>query len=284
MFKDLDAKKKRVNLKRSPELLEGLVSVPDGMYEKCSKCDGLIENEVLHDNLWVCSLCQHHFRIHCASRVKIIFDTFKVFNHRISSLDPLEFPNYKEKLKQLNDYTGMYDAVVCGEASLNGIDVIAVVMDPNFLMGSMGSVVGEKITRAFERATKQKKPIIIFTASGGARMQEGIISLMQMAKTAGAIAKFNEKNGLYISVLTDPTTGGVSASFATLGDIVLAEPNALIGFAGPRVIKQTIQTDLPEGFQSAEFLLEKGFIDKIVPRNELKETLGQILKLHEVNL
>lgn len=284
MFKDLDAKKKRVNLKRSPELLEGLVSVPDGMYEKCPKCDGLIENEVLHDNLWVCSLCQHHFRIHCASRVKIIFDTFKVFNHRISSLDPLEFPNYKEKLKQLNDYTGMYDAVVCGEASLNGIDVIAVVMDPNFLMGSMGSVVGEKITRAFERATKQKKPIIIFTASGGARMQEGIISLMQMAKTAGAIAKFNEKNGLYISVLTDPTTGGVTASFATLGDIVLAEPNALIGFAGPRVIKQTIQTDLPEGFQSAEFLLEKGFIDKIVPRNELKETLGQILKLHEVNL
>lgn len=282
MFKDLDAKKRRVNLRRNPQLLEGLVSVPDGMYEKCPQCEQLIELKKLQEAVWVCPECDHHFRIHCASRVKILFDSFKVFNHSMKSLDPLSFPGYQEKLEQLSDYTGVYDAVVCGEARIGKSRVIAVIMDPNFLMGSMGSVVGEKITRAFERATKQKKPIIIFTASGGARMQEGIISLMQMAKTSGAIAKFNDKNGLYISVLTDPTTGGVTASFAMLADIILAEPKALIAFAGPRVIKQTIQTDLPEGFQSAEFLLEKGFVDKIVPRSQLKDTLTSLLELHGV--
>ena len=173
----------------------------------------------------------------------------------------------------------MHDAVVCGEATIDSHNIIAVLMDPNFMMGSMGSVVGEKITRAFERAQKQKKPIVIFCASGGARMQEGLVSLMQMAKTAGAIEQFK---GLYISVLTDPTTGGVSASFAMLGDIILAEPKALIGFAGPRVIAHTMNSDLPEGFQSAEFLLEKGFVDKIVHRKAMKETLSNILSLHEV--
>lgn len=282
MFKDLNAKKQRVNRHKNPQFLEGVVSVPDGMYEKCPQCEQLIELEKLQESLWVCSSCDHHFRIHCASRVKILFDSFKVFHHSMKSLDPLDFPDYQKKLDSLGAYTGVYDAVVCGEARLGKHEVIAVVMDPNFLMGSMGSVVGEKITRAFERASKQKKPIIIFTASGGARMQEGIVSLMQMAKTAGAIAKFNEKKGLYISVLTDPTTGGVTASFAMLGDIILAEPKALIGFAGPRVIKQTIQTDLPDGFQSAEFLLEKGFVDKIVPRTQLKETLSELLRIHGV--
>lgn len=282
MFKDLDAKKERVNRKRNPQLLEGLISVPDGMYEKCPECEQLIELKKLQEALWVCPTCTHHFRIHCASRVKVLFDSFKVFNHRIMTKDPLSFPGYQDKLNYLSDYTGVYDAVVCGEARIGKQELIAVIMDPNFLMGSMGSVVGEKITRAFEKATKQKKPIVIFTASGGARMQEGIISLMQMAKTSGAIAKFNQKNGLYISVLTDPTTGGVTASFAMLADIVLAEPKALIGFAGPRVIKQTLQTDLPEGFQSAEFLLEKGFIDKIVPRVDLRLTLAKLLELHGV--
>lgn len=280
MFKDLDAKKQRVNKTRNPQLLEGLISVPDGMYEKCPKCGQLIQLENLQELLWVCDSCSHHFRIHCASRIRLMFDSFKVFHHRMSTLDPLNFPNYKDKVEQLKEYSGVYDAVVCGEAKIGDQEFITVIMDPHFMMGSMGSVVGEKIALAFERATKQKKPIVVFTASGGARMQEGIISLMQMAKTSGAVSKFNEKKGLYISVLTDPTTGGVTASFAMLADIVLAEPGALIAFAGPRVIKQTIQTDLPEGFQSAEFLLEKGFVDKIVSRHKLKATLNMILEMH----
>lgn len=280
MFKDLDAKKKRVNKRKNPQLLEGLVSVPDGMYEKCPSCEETIEMGLLQEGLWVCPLCDHHFRIHCASRIKIIFDSFKVFNHSMTTKDPLQFPGYTKKLELLSEYTGVYDAVVCGEAKIGDSELIAVIMDPNFMIGSMGTVVGEKITRAFEKATKQKKPIVIFTASGGARMQEGIMSLMQMAKTSSAIALFNEKKGLYISVLCDPTTGGVTASFAMLGDIIIAEPKALIGFAGPRVIEQTIQTQLPEGFQSSEFLLEKGFVDKIVPRAQLKESLASILSLH----
>ncbi len=280
MFKDLDAKKKRVNKRKNPQLLEGLVSVPDGMYEKCPSCEETIEMGLLKEELWVCPLCDHHFRIHCASRIKIIFDSFKVFNHSMTTKDPLQFPGYNKKLEMLSEYTGVYDAVVCGEAKIGDSELIAVIMDPNFMIGSMGTVVGEKITRAFEKATKQKKPIVIFTASGGARMQEGIMSLMQMAKTSSAIALFNEKKGLYISVLCDPTTGGVTASFAMLGDIIIAEPKALIGFAGPRVIEQTIQTQLPEGFQSSEFLLEKGFVDKIVPRAQLKESLASILSLH----
>ena len=280
MFKDLDAKKKRVNKRKNPQLLEGLVSVPDGMYEKCPSCEETIEMGLLQEGLWVCPLCDHHFRIHCASRIKIIFDSFKVFNHSMTTKDPLQFPGYNKKLEMLSEYTGVYDAVVCGEAKIGDSELIAVIMDPNFMIGSMGTVVGEKITRAFEKATKQKKPIVIFTASGGARMQEGIMSLMQMAKTSSAIALFNEKKGLYISVLCDPTTGGVTASFAMLGDIIIAEPKALIGFAGPRVIEQTIQTQLPEGFQSSEFLLEKGFVDKIVPRGQLKESLASILSLH----
>ncbi len=280
MFKDLNAKKRRVDKKKKPELLEGLISVPDGMYEKCPSCETLIELEKLQEAMWVCHNCDHHFRIHCASRARLVFDTFKVFNHRMTTLDPLRFPGYMNKIEKLQEHSGLYDALVCAEASIEGKDCIAVIMDPNFLMGSMGSVLGEKITLAFERATKQKKPVIIFTASGGARMQEGIVSLMQMAKTSSAIAQFNEKNGLYISVLCDPTTGGVTASFAMLADIVLAEPKALIGFAGPRVIEQTIQTQLPEGFQSSEFLLEKGFVDKIVPRSDLKASLSNILGLH----
>lgn len=280
MFKNIQTKKEKANSKKQTWVnLEPAVEVPDGMYEKCPECSGLISLVQLNANASVCENCDHHFRMHVAHRAVLHFDSFNVFNHRINSVDPLNFPGYKEKLEKLQESTGMHDAVVCGEATIDSHNIIAVLMDPNFMMGSMGSVVGEKITRAFERAQKQKKPIVIFCASGGARMQEGLVSLMQMAKTAGAIEQFK---GLYISVLTDPTTGGVSASFAMLGDIILAEPKALIGFAGPRVIAQTMNSDLPEGFQSAEFLLEKGFVDKIVHRKAMKETLSNILSLHEV--
>lgn len=283
MFKDLESKKKKVNESKGIVSLEGLVSVPDGMYEKCPECETMLPLNELQNNAWVCASCDHHFRIHVATRASIHFDEFKVFNHRMKSMNPLDFPGYKDKLLGLLDYTGMYDAVVCGEAKIEEQEVIAVLMDPSFMMGSMGSVVGEKITLAFERAIKQKKPIIIFTASGGARMQEGMVSLMQMAKTSSAVATFDETGGLYISVLCDPTTGGVTASFAMLGDIILAEPGALIAFAGPRVIKQTIQADLPKGFQRSEYLLNAGFIDKIVSRHNLKKTLVKILEMHEVS-
>ena len=282
MFKDLEAKKRKVNQSKGFESLEGLVSVPDGMYEKCPSCDEMLPMAELQNNAWVCPHCSHHFRIHVATRASLHFDEFKVFHHRMNSVDPLNFPGYKEKLSGLLDYTGMHDAVVCGEAKIGEHDVIAVLMDPSFMMGSMGSVVGEKVTRSFERAMKQKKPIIIFAASGGARMQEGMVSLMQMAKTSAAVANFDHSGGLFISVLCDPTTGGVTASFAMLGDIILAEPGALIAFAGPRVIKQTIQADLPEGFQRSEYLMEAGFIDKIVERHKLKKTLEKLLEIHEV--
>lgn len=283
MFKDLEAKKRKVNQSKGIESLQGLVSVPDGMYEKCPQCEKTSLLEDLRKNAWVCLECHHHFRIHVASRAALHFDEFKVFHHRMKSVDPLNFPHYQEKLDGLLEFTGMYDAVVCGEAKIGQLEVIAVLMDPSFMMGSMGSVVGEKVTRAFERATKQKKPIIIFTASGGARMQEGMVSLMQMAKTSAAVAAFDAAGGLYVSVLCDPTTGGVTASFAMLGDIILAESGALIAFAGPRVIKQTIQADLPEGFQRSEYLLEAGFVDAIVNRQDLKKTLIKILEMHGVS-
>lgn len=282
MFKNLESKKRKVNQSKGIVSLEGLISVPDGMYEQCPQCKKMLPLNELQKNAWICGDCNHYFRIHVATRASLHFDEFKVFHHSMKSTDPLNFPGYQEKLADLLDYTAMYDAVVCGEAKIGDHNVIAVLMDPSFMMGSMGSVVGEKVTRAFERATKQKKPVIIFTASGGARMQEGMVSLMQMAKTSAAVAAFDEAGGLYISVLCDPTTGGVTASFAMLGDIILAEPGALIAFAGPRVIKQTIQADLPEGFQRAEYLLDAGFIDKIVTRHDLKNTLEKILAIHEV--
>ncbi len=257
-------------------------SVPDGLFRSCDACNVTIQSAVLKLNNYVCESCGHHHRMHIVDRACMVFDTFKVFNHRVISKDPLNFPGYQNKLEKLNEKQGVYDAVVCAEASIKNKQVIAVIMDPNFMMGSMGTVVGEKITRAFERAMKQKKPIVLFSASGGARMQEGMMSLMQMAKTSGAVAKFSEKGGLFINVLTDPTTGGVTASFAMLADIILAEPKALIGFAGPRVIEQTIGKPLPDGFQSAEFLLDHGFIDMIVERKQLKSTLDSILELHGV--
>lgn len=282
MFNKLKGKKEKVDAKRSIEELPVQVEIPEGMFQKCPVCEGIVETAKLQSNAWICPHCDHHFRMHIAQRVHLIFDKFRIFNHIVKSIDPLAFPGYKDKLEALSESMGVYDAVVCGEASIQDMEVIAVVMDPNFLMGSMGTVVGEKITRAFERATDAKKPLLLFSASGGARMQEGIMSLMQMAKTSGAVGRFSQSGGLFINVLTDPTTGGVTASFAMLADIILAEPKALIGFAGPRVIEQTMGKALPPGFQRAEFLLEKGFVDKIVHRKELKATLIQILKLHEV--
>jgi len=207
-------------------------------------------------------------------------DTFIEFDVDLEASNPLDFPDYKSKIALAKDATKEKEAVISGEGDINGERAIICVMNPSFMMGSMGTVVGEKITRAIEKAIEKKLPLIIFSASGGARMQEGILSLMQMAKTSAALARLNESGQLYISVLTDPTTGGVTASFAMLGDIILAEPGALIGFAGPRVIEQTIKQKLPEGFQRAEFLLEKGFIDKIVKREDMKDTLSKILRLH----
>ncbi len=284
MFNKLKSKKDKVEASRNINDVTVKNEIPEGMYDKCPKCQSIVSIESLQMSSWVCGSCDHHFRMHVAGRIKLVFDEFKVFNHIVKSKDPLNFPGYQEKLDDLSNDLGVYDAVVCGEAKLENFDVIAVIMDPNFMMGSMGSVVGEKITRAFERATSQKKPIIVFSASGGARMQEGIISLMQMAKTSGAVGRFSASGGLFINVLTDPTTGGVTASFAMLADIILAEPKALIGFAGPRVIEQTLRKPLPKGFQSSEFLLERGFVDKIVHRSDLKSTLSLLLALHEVKV
>lgn len=282
MFDRIKNRKAKVDSTRVNFEVINVNEIPDGMYEKCPSCEEVMDISTLRLNKWVCLNCEYHFRMHIASRTHLIFDSFKVFNHIVKSKDPLDFPGYKEKLANLSNSTGVYDAVVIAEATIKDHEVIAIIMDPNFLMGSMGTVVGEKITRAFERALQAKKPVVMFSASGGARMQEGIMSLMQMAKTSGAVSKHSEGGNLFINILTDPTFGGVTASFAMLADIILAEPKALIGFAGPRVIEQTMRKPLPEGFQRAEFLLEKGFIDKIVDRRNLKDTLAQLLDLHEV--
>ncbi len=253
-----------------------------GKWVKCDNCKEIIYKEDFHKNLSVCPNCGKHFRLSARRRIKQIADegTFKEIGADILTKDPLNFEGYMKKVETLKDKTKIEEAVKCGTCEIEGQKVVLGVMDGNFLMGSMGSAVGERITLAIETAIKKKLPLIMFCVSGGARMQEGIVSLMQMAKTSAAIAKLNEHGLLYISVLTDPTTGGVTASFASLGDIILAEPKALIGFAGPRVIEQTIKQKLPEGFQRSEFLLEHGFIDKIVERKDMKETLSKLIRLH----
>ncbi len=254
-----------------------------GKWVKCDNCKEIIYKEDLHQNMSVCPNCGKHFRLSARRRIKQIADegTFKEIGKDILTKDPLNFNGYMKKVETLKEKTKIEEAVKCGECEIEGEKAILAVMDGNFLMGSMGGAVGERITLAIETAIKKKLPLIIFCVSGGARMQEGIVSLMQMAKTSSAIARLNEKGLLYISVLTDPTTGGVTASFASLGDIILAEPKALIGFAGPRVIEQTIKQKLPEGFQSSEFLLEHGFIDKIVERKDMKHTLAELIRFHK---
>lgn len=257
--------------------------VPDGTWIKCNKCGKILYKKSLEENLNICANCNYYFRLGSYERLSQICDkeSFKEFNKNMKLKNPMNFPNYEEKLKANKEKSGTNEAVVTGECEIGGIKTIIAVMDSNFLMGSMGTVVGEKITLAIEEATKRRLPIIIFTASGGARMQEGILSLMQMAKISSALAKHSEEGLLYITVLTDPTTGGVTASFAMLGDIILAEPNTLIGFAGRRVIEGTIKQKLPEDFQSAEFLLEHGFIDNIIKRENLKVALKDLLEFHK---
>ena len=256
-----------------------------GKWIKCDECKEILYKEEVHHNLGVCPNCGKHFRLSARRRIKQIADegTFIEIAKGIKSKDPLQFEGYVKKLELLEEKTQIEEAVTVGICKIEEQETVLCVMDGNFLMGSMGSAVGEKITIAIEEAISKRLPLIIFCVSGGARMQEGIISLMQMAKTSSAIAKLNEEKLLYISVLTDPTTGGVTASFAMLGDIIIAEPNTLIGFAGPRVIEQTIGQTLPKGFQRAEFLLEHGFIDMVVERKDLKETLGKLLTWHKKN-
>ena len=254
-----------------------------GKWVKCDNCKEIIYKEELHKNLSVCPNCGKHFRLSSRRRIKQIADegSFEEIGKDILTKDPLNFEGYLKKVELLKEKTKIEEAVKCVNCKIENEDAILCVMDGNFLMGSMGYAVGERITLAIETAIKERLPLIIFCVSGGARMQEGMVSLMQMAKTSSALSKLNSEGLLYISVLTDPTTGGVTASFASLGDIILAEPKALIGFAGPRVIEQTIKQKLPEGFQSSEFLLEHGFIDKIVERKDMKSTLAQIIRLHK---
>lgn len=258
------------------------INIQADMLTKCPECGSMILKNDVSKSFKICPSCDKYLKMTAKERIKSLLDSesFVEYFKEKKIRDPLDFPEYKDKQNLLRKATGNDEAVVCGIGKIEGHKVVIAVMDPYFMMGSMGSTVGEKITKSIELSIKKKLPLIIFTASGGARMQEGMYSLMQMAKISQAIAKHKEKDLLYISVMTDPTTGGVSASFANLGDIIIAEKGALIGFAGQRVIKQVTGTNLPEGFQRAEFLLEHGLIDMIVKRDELKETLSNILKIH----
>ena len=249
---------------------------------RCPICKAIDTKRSVAKNKMVCHSCGYHYRINARTRIKAICDkgSFQELEMNIQTENPLNFPGYANKIESARAASGQMEGVVCGTATIRRQPCAVFVMDPQFMMGSMGSVVGEKITRLFEYATEHDLPVVGFTASGGARMQEGILSLMQMAKTSGAVHFHSDKGGLYITVLTDPTTGGVTASFAMLGDIILSEPNALIGFAGRRVIEQTTKKKLPEDFQRAEFLQDCGFVDAIVPRTELRATLERLLKQH----
>ncbi len=261
---------------------DSAVKVPANIVFKCPRCLNMIMTDELEKNLRVCPDCGYHARLTAPERIRLIADkeSFREFDADMKSLNPIDFPDYEAKQRKLRESTGLNDAVVTGECTVRGEKCVLGVMDSRYMMASMGSVVGEKITRAFEYATEHKLPVIMFTASGGARMQEGIVSLMQMAKTSGAVARHSDAGLLYITVLTDPTTGGVTASFASLGDIIIAEPKVLVGFAGRRVIEGTIKQRLPDDFQSAEFMLEHGFADMIVERKSMRRTIAHILKLH----
>jgi len=251
--------------------------VPDGLWLKCDKCNNILYRKELEKNLSVCPKCGHHFRIPARRYVEILTDGFEEFDKNISPANPLNFREYEEKLHKDQQKTGLKDAIATGKAKIGPHTVALGVMDFFFRGGSMGSVVGEKVKRLIRYAMENDFPLVIVGASGGARMQEGILSLMQMAKTAATLAEFHENGGLFISVLTDPTMAGVMASYASLGDIIIAEPGALIGFAGPRVIQQTIKKELPPGFQRAEFMLKHGMVDIVVPRQKLKNTIIKIL-------
>ena len=277
MFKKTSGRPHYISLRNSrPE-------VPTGLLRKCNKCGAAIIAEDVKNGYYICPKCHGYFRVHAYRRIEMIADegSFEEWDKEMDFVNPLDFKGYEEKIDHLKERTNLNEAVVTGKVLINGNPAVVGVCDGRFMMASMGWIVGEKITRAVERATQEKLPVIIFTCSGGARMQEGIVSLMQMAKTSAALKKHSDAGQLYVSVLTDPTTGGVTASFAMLGDIILAEPKALIGFAGPRVIEQTIGQKLPKGFQRSEFLLDHGFVDRIVEREELKDVLARILKMHQ---
>ena len=275
-----------IRLFRRKEEGEKRIKTPEGMWIKCDACLEIIYKPEVERNLNVCPKCNYHFRIPALERIRSVVDegTFQEFGEDLESVDMLGFTDtkkYPDRLKEAKKKTGRKEAVITGTARINGIEVVLSVLDFEYLGGSMGCVVGEKIAMAAERALELRYPLIIFSASGGARMQEGTLSLMQMAKTSAALARLSDAKLPFISVMTDPTTGGVAASFAMLGDVIISEPRALIGFAGPRVIEQTIKQKLPEGFQRAEFLLEHGMVDMIVERTKLKPTLTQILRFLE---
>ena len=263
-------------------LSENKPYIPDELWVKCPVCKNVMLSSDLEENYKVCMKCGYHFRIPARQRIEMTVDegTFSEFDADMMSSNIIDFPEYTRKLKNAKINSGENESVITGICEIGGQKTVIAVMNSQFMMGSMGTVTGEKITRAFEYASENRLPVVIFTVSGGARMQEGILSLMQMAKTSGAVKLHSDKGLLYITVLTDPTTGGVTASFAMEGDIILSEPHALIGFAGPRVIEQTIRQKLPKDFQSAEFLLEKGFVDAVVERKNMKNTLAKLLKLH----
>lgn len=278
MLKDLFRKPKYVTVHADTVKKD----IPEGLWLKCPTCNEILYSKELEKTLKTCGKCGHHFRMGARERINITVDegSFLELDDNLTAANPLGFKDYPSKVAQAQEKTQLKEAIVTGIAAIDSKQVVIGVMDANFVMGSMGSVVGEKVARAIEKAAELRIPLIIFATSGGARMQEGIIALMQMAKTCGALTRLDEAGILYISVLTDPTTGGVTASFASMGDIVLAEPGALIGFTGARVMEQTIRQKLPEGFQSAEFLLHHGFIDKVVPRIQLRKTLAALLDMH----
>lgn len=280
MLKDLFAKKRKYATIPSDRMKQ---EVPEGIMTKCPECKSIMTTKELNKAHKVCVSCDHHFRMTADERIKLIIDhgTFREINQDMRTENPLNFPDYLDRIDKDRSKTGMNEAVVTGHGEIDGNAVSFAVMDAHFRMGSMGSVVGEKITRAIEAATEEEKPFIIFTASGGARMQEGILSLMQMAKTSVALRRHHEMGQLFISVMTHPTTGGVSASFASVGDYNFAEPKALIGFAGRRIIEQTIRQELPEDFQTAEFLLKHGQLDAVIHRKQMKATLANVLNIHK---
>ena len=268
--------KKKIEAKAEDKL-----KLPDGLWAKCEACGEILYRKELEKNLWICVKCQFHFRISCRDYITLLLDNAQLeeLDADLEPLDPLEFPSYKKKLKEAQQKTEMKDAVVYGSSSIGGVPLVFAAMDFGFMGGSMGSVVGEKVARAIRLAYDKEIPLIILSASGGARMQEGILSLMQLAKTSAELALLNQKRIPYISILTHPTTAGVMASYASLGDIIIAEPGALLGFTGPRVIEQTIGSKLPPGFQRSEFMLDHGLVDMVVSRRELRETLIKILNI-----
>lgn len=268
--------------KQSKKMMENFhrQQLVEGLFQKCEACNRIVYTEDVIEHNHICPSCGHYFRIAPMERLGMVLDqgSFEEWDKDLVTKNPLDFPGYEKKVSTMQQNTGLSEAVVTGKGTIGGLETAIGVMSANFMMGSMGMIVGEKITRMVERATEQRLPVILFCCSGGARMQEGMMSLMQMAKTSQALKRHDEAGLFYVSVLTDPTTGGVTASFAMLGDVILAEPKALIGFAGPRVIEQTIHQKLPEGFQSAEFLLEHGMIDKIVSRKKMKKVLHFLLR------